>query len=124
VAAFEHPASRAHASELVTDRPGRSQTPTRGTYGSGLERASLHAEELLRFAREIAAYLEPLARTGTFDRLVVVAPPKLLGVLRGELGPLTRTRIAMQLARDYVRLSPTELDEHVRHASGDAASAR
>jgi protein required for attachment to host cells len=116
VKAFEHPASRAHVSVLVTDRPGRSQTPLKGAYGSGLERTSPHRTELRRFAHELATYLNDHARVRAFDRLVLVAPPKLLGMLREELSPGTRARVTRELAHDYTKLDARALDEHLRHA--------
>jgi protein required for attachment to host cells len=116
VKAFEHPASRAHVSELVTDRPGRSQTRLRGTYGSGLERTLPHRTELRRFAHELATYLNDGARVRAFDRLVLVAPPKLLGMLREELSPTAQACVTRELAHDYTKLDARELDEHLRHA--------
>jgi protein required for attachment to host cells len=116
VKAFEHPASRTHVRELVTDKPGRSQTPRRGAYGSGLERTFPHRTELRRFAHELAAYLNDRAHARDFDRLVLVASPKLLGMLRGELSSTTRACVTLELAHDYTKLDARELDEHLRAA--------
>ncbi len=65
------------------------------------------------FARLLVAELETQRQTGDFTRLVLVAPPKFLGQLRGELkAPLEACVIRSQSA-EYTQMSDAELVKHV-----------
>ncbi len=65
------------------------------------------------FARLVAGELETQRQAGDFARLVLVAPPKFLGQLRGELkGPLEACVVRSQSA-EYTHMSDAELVKHV-----------
>jgi protein required for attachment to host cells len=120
VRAFEHAASRAHDHDLVTDRAGRSLHVGREGYGSGLEQSSPHREEGARFAKELAAALDDGLRGQRCDELVIVAPPRLLGLVLGDLSVLARAAVTLQVPHDYASLSPEEIDQRVRHVTARA----
>lgn len=65
------------------------------------------------FARLVVGELESQRQAGDFARLVLVAPPKFLGQLRGELkGPLEACVVRSQSA-EYTQMSDAELAKHV-----------
>ncbi len=65
------------------------------------------------FARQLVGALETGRQSGTFARLVLVAPPKFLGQLRAELqGPLAAC-VVKSLDKDYTQMSESELSKHV-----------
>ena len=65
------------------------------------------------FARLLVDELETRRQAGNFERLVIVAPPKFLGQLRGELkGPLEACVVRSQSA-EYTQMSDAELVTHV-----------
>ncbi len=65
------------------------------------------------FARKLAAELETGRQAGSFDRVVLVAPPKFLGQLRGELtAPLTAL-VASSVEHDYTHMTDGELPKHI-----------
>ena len=65
------------------------------------------------FARLLVGELEKQRQAGDFTRLVLVAPPKFLGQLRGELkGPLEACVVRSQSA-EYTGMSYAELVKHV-----------
>ena len=65
------------------------------------------------FARLVVSELETQRQAGDFTRLVLVAPPKFLGQLRGELkGPLEACVVRSQSA-EYTHMSDAELVKHV-----------
>lgn len=65
------------------------------------------------FARLVAGALETKRQGGGFERLVLVAPPKFLGQLRGELkGPL-ETCVIRSKDADYTNMSDAELVKHI-----------
>jgi protein required for attachment to host cells len=73
----DNPATR----EQGTDRPGRSVSSV-GTARSAVEEVDWHHIAKERFAGEIAEALYRHAHDNRFDKLVVIAPAKVLGNLR------------------------------------------
>ena len=65
------------------------------------------------FARLLVGELETRRQAGGFDRLVLVAPPKFLGQIRGELQPSLATCVVRSQDADYTGMSDAELSERV-----------
>ena len=91
----DNPATR----EQGTDRPGRSIGSV-GAARSAVEQADWHhiAEE--RFAGAIAEALYRLAHGNRFDKLVVVAPAKVLGNLRQAFHAEVTERIVGEIPKE------------------------
>jgi len=91
----DNPATR----EQGTDRPGRSIGSV-GTARSAMEQADWHyiAEE--RFAGVIAEVLYRLAHGNRFDKLIVVAPAKVLGNLRQAFHAEVTERIVGEISKE------------------------
>jgi protein required for attachment to host cells len=88
--------------EQGTDRP------TRGTIGAprgNIEQTDWHQLNEERFAREIADKLYQLAHANRFQRLVIVAPPKVLGTLRQSLHKEVLDRIAAEVPKELATSS-------------------
>lgn len=99
---------RRHAGELTEGRVGRAHGG--GAGGRACEPATdprTHA--IGHFAKQLAKDLGRDLRKGAFTQLVLIAPPRFLGLLRGELdAPLERALIA-SLPKDLPRASEREL---------------
>lgn len=102
--------------EVMADRPGR-------TFDS--EGAGRHAKEPStdpdrvareRFAREIATRLDAERRQGRFERLVIVAPPGMLGELRAALPEATAAVVKAEVGKDFTTLEPAALLERLSEA--------
>ncbi|MEJ7599376.1 MAG: host attachment family protein [Kofleriaceae bacterium] len=65
------------------------------------------------FARLVAGELETRRQGGGFERLVIAAPPKFLGQLRGELGAPLATCVIRSHDADYTNMGPDELLKHI-----------
>jgi protein required for attachment to host cells len=65
------------------------------------------------FAQEIAQRLDAAAAADAFDRLVVAAPPHLLGDLRQRFSAQVKKRIVAEIAQDLVKLPTAELRRHL-----------
>jgi protein required for attachment to host cells len=91
----DNPATR----EQGTDRPGRFSQRA-GQARSAMEQADWHyiAEE--RFAGAIADALYRLAHGNRFDKLVVVAPAKVLGNLRQAFHAEVAQRIVGEIPKE------------------------
>lgn len=80
--------------EQVSDRPGR-----RADHGfaqrSAMEEADWHQLAKDRFAAQLSDILKRMVHRGSISRLVLIAPPRVLGELRDQLhDSVTKTVIA------------------------------
>jgi protein required for attachment to host cells len=67
-----------------------------------LERAHDATETIAaRFANRLSADLDRGRMEGRYDRLILVAPPDLLGRLRSSLSPPTESMVAGALPKDF-----------------------
>ena len=107
--------------DMESDRPGRffdhapSPTGRRGAtahHAAGGER-STHKHEAAEFARRIATLLEEGRRAGEFERLVVMAPPRFLGLLREALPQSLSSIIAAEIAKSFVHEPPAQWRSHL-----------
>jgi protein required for attachment to host cells len=99
--------------ELAADRPGRAFDRA-GDGRHGMEPPTdPHRVEQERFVREIAAVLGEAAQRQRFDRLVLVAPPRFMGLLRDALPPGVASKVGAELTKGLTRLSIHELPDHL-----------
>lgn len=107
-----HPESRMRASEILSDRPGRVKQSTgqRAAMEPPTPRKKVEVE---RFAREVAKVLDEGVVSGALERLVLVAPPGFLGVLRAKLPPRVEERITDVIEKDYLHLDARTLKERL-----------
>ncbi len=106
LADFEHPESRMHAPDLVTDDLGRRRdggnergaaVPQRSKMDPKLP---LKDQQKLAFVHEILDYLEAAHHAGHFDELVVFAPPSLLGMLREAISKRLAQKVIKSVGKD------------------------
>jgi protein required for attachment to host cells len=93
--------------EQGTDRPGRAMQSV-GSARSAVEQTDWHWLEEQKFAGTIAEALYRAALDNSFTELVIVAPPKILGILRQTLHKLVTERIAGELPKT---LTTTPVDQ-------------
>jgi protein required for attachment to host cells len=91
----DNPATR----EQGTDRPGRSLSSV-GTARSAVEEVDWHHIAKERFAGEIAEALYRHAHDNRFDKLVVVAPAKILGNLRKAFHAEVADRVVGEISKE------------------------
>lgn len=86
--------------EQGTDKPphGGSAAP-RGPRNN-IEPTDWHGQAEVRFAREIADKLYDLAHRRTFQCLLIVAPPKVLGRLRKSMHKEVTARIEAEIPKE------------------------
>ena len=94
--------------EQGTDRPGRYVGPDRVSR-SAVEQTDWHQQAEERFALAVADILYGMANGHTFDHLIVVAPPKVLGKLRKVFHSEVATRVAGEVPKELTSRSVTEL---------------
>ena len=103
---LDHPEARMHERDLISDAPGRRHA-TAGPSRHGMaDPTSWREEHAGKFAREVAQHLETARRDGDFDRLLLAAPPKFLGLLRDELSVNTSGLLAHEFAKNWLHDDP------------------
>ncbi|MFN4355676.1 host attachment protein [Parvibaculum sp.] len=103
----ENPPTR----EQVSDKQGRNFEST-GTRRSAYEPPTdPHRQGKRDFAKKIADILLEKARARAFDKLILVAPPTMLGDLRAELSGEALDRLIGEVNKDYTRFTPREIKE-------------
>jgi protein required for attachment to host cells len=112
--------ARLHDRDFSSDRPGRvfDRAPPAGRRGAGAHHSTgsergPHRHEALVFARRIAAQLERERRLNRFSRMVIVAAPAFLGLLRGAMHPQLRGMIVGQVRKDLAHRPAHILKAHV-----------
>jgi protein required for attachment to host cells len=113
---IEHPEGRARDRDLASDRPGRSFRKDSGDP----RRAAMSRSEGPRdravsdFARALADRLQRARVANQYDRLVLVAPPRFLGLLRSTLDGPTTHLVVGSIDKDLAMKNEKELIEHLR----------
>jgi len=98
--------------EQGVDRPGRlSDGPS--PHRSAVEETDWHRIEKERFAKEIAERLYKSAHRGDFDRLVIVAPPLVIGEMRKELHKEVEARLIGEVTKTLTNHSVDEIEKIV-----------
>ena len=109
-----HPLRDVPAREEFSDRPSRKPAGA-GPHNAGPvtddHRDRHAAEDERRFARELASAIPRFISQHGFDRVVLAATPRLLGVLRGELDRAALSKGNIQLQELPLDLSSQSLPQ-------------
>lgn len=110
-----HPEGRLHNGDLVSDAPGRD---TGGAPGLGPrvmdDQVSPKTQESLVFANALVEKLEKGRNANAFDALILVAPPRFLGILRDNLTHELNQMVVETVAKDLVRETPEKIRNHLQ----------
>jgi protein required for attachment to host cells len=111
--AFDHAASRLNDSDLVSAPPGR-------TYDSnGMGRHAMEPDtdpkvnETHIFARILAQHLDKTLDKNHVKKLVVIAPPEFLGILRDSFSAHVSKMIAAEINKNLVKESAESILGHL-----------
>jgi protein required for attachment to host cells len=114
--------SRAQSKDIASDRPGRAfdsagrgQSGDAATHGRHAMEPSTdpHRYAEYEFARDLSDYLEKAANEHRFDRLVLVAAPKVLGDLRDLLPKTVHGKIVTEIDKDLTKIPTRDLGRHL-----------
>jgi protein required for attachment to host cells len=117
--AVENPAGRLKDTDLETDRAGRrfggAQGVSHGTgpaqghhHGVDGERSTL-LHDLTLFAKEVGRRIDADRVGHKYDKLVIVAAPKMLGLLRQAIPPQVQSMVAGEVPKDLVNHGPAAI---------------
>jgi protein required for attachment to host cells len=109
---FEMSADLPRSHDLGTDRPARTHESVGKTRHAIEPRNDPHRQLKHEFAARVAERLDAAAAARSFDRLLIAAPPAMLGDLRQALHKQTQDRIAAEVPKDLVRTADRDLRPH------------
>ncbi|MGB5703895.1 MAG: host attachment protein [Polyangiales bacterium] len=112
---IEHPEGRARDRDMASDRPGRafrknSSDPSRASMSQS---EGPHDRAVSDFARALADKLKDGRVQNRYWRLVLVAPPRFLGLLRSALDGPTAKLVTGSLDKDLAASKTSELVERL-----------
>jgi protein required for attachment to host cells len=108
---LENPPTR----EQGTDRAGRRPDTGVGQR-SAMETTDWHQFEESRFIAEFAERLSRAADRGRFERLVLVAPPRVLGELRPALSAAAAAATVAEIGSDLTGHPVDDIETHIATA--------
>jgi protein required for attachment to host cells len=104
-----HPEGRLKEHEILSDRPGRTFSNVGTTRHGYAPRVDPLDQIGLNFAKVLASKLELARSQNRFERIVLVAAPKLLGMIRTSLDPKTQGLLLKSMDKDYSYQSDLEI---------------
>lgn len=107
----ENPPTR----EQGTQRPGRYHDGPQ-VQRSAVQETDWHRLAKERFADELAEMLYGMAHDDFFEKLVIVAPPRILGELRDKMHPEVSQRVVAEIDKTLTNHPIEEIEKIVKGA--------
>lgn len=121
LASLAHEAGRLQPRERDSSKPGRVIHPA--GYASAVEpHEDRDHVESRRFAAEIVHHLDHCRQEGRFDQLMVIAPPKFLGVLRDAWPPPLQKLVHREIDQDLMTVPVAELQRRLEELMPESAA--
>ncbi len=102
----------APTSALGTDRPGRVHQSV-GSARSGVEQTDWHDRDEQEFLKALAARLDKAVLAKEVSHLVIVAPPRALGVLRKAFSQHVTNAIVTEIDKDLTGAPVSDIEQHL-----------
>ena len=107
---YEQDDAKTH--DLGTDKPGRSFNSI-GHGRSAMEQTDWHNQAEQQFLVDLAKKLDAAVTAGETKSLIVIAPPRALGMLRQAFSAAVRSAIRAEIDKDYVKMPVYEIEKHL-----------
>ena len=98
---YEHKAPKTH--EQGSDAPGRAINSV-GEARSAMEQTDWHDQAERAFLGDLAGRLDAAVSSGETKAVILVAPPRALGVLRRTYSPRLRQALRAEVDKDLVKM--------------------
>lgn len=99
--------------EIMSDKLGRTYESVGETRHAIAPHHDPHRELKRAFSEELAVMLDKELAKKSYDRVVLVAPPAMLGDLRTALSEHVKAKIYAELDKDLTKTPMHELPEHL-----------
>jgi|SRR4051794_15580509 protein required for attachment to host cells len=94
------------------DAPGRAFSSADGRR-SAMEQTDWHDQDEARFLTDLSKRLNTAVMAGEAKSVVLVAPPRALGVLRQAATPSLRNAVRAEIDKDLVKMPVHEIEKHL-----------
>ncbi len=98
--------------ELGTEKPGRAYSPG-GSNRSAVEQTDWHDLSEKAFLVDLAQRLDAAVAGGKVKSLILVAPPRALGMIRPAYSPALKGAVRAELDKDFVKLPVYEIEKRL-----------
>jgi protein required for attachment to host cells len=109
IACYTNPNGRSPGQHPEHGRQGRTQESASSARHAIEPHTSLREKHALQFADLLRDAIRQGRLDDQYDQLVLMAPPRFLGVLRDRLDDQTLKCVTAEVGSDLLALSPTEL---------------
>ena len=99
-------------SEQGSDAPGRASNSV-GAMRSAMDQTDWHEQAERSFLEDLAGRLDAAVTSGEAKAIVMVAPPRALGMLRQAYSPHLRQALRAEIDKDFVRMPVHEIEKHL-----------
>lgn len=108
-----HPENKLKNIDLTSDKPGHYKTrdPSRGSYSP---RHQAKENEIDKFSREIALELNKERKDKDYEKIILIAPPHMMGLLLKHFNKHVRELISNQITKDLFHYTESELLSFLR----------
>ncbi|HXD43852.1 MAG TPA: host attachment protein [Pseudolabrys sp.] len=104
----KHPSTH----EQGADRPGRTNGAA-GTIRSAVGQTDWHDQSEQQFLSRLAHHLDAAIGAGKTKSLIVIAPPRALGMLRPVYSHALKGALRAEVDKDFVKLPVHEIERHL-----------
>ena len=101
--------------DLGTDAPGRSHSSL-GHGRSAVAQTDYHDQAEHDFLAQLAKHLDAAVAAGKVKSLILVAPPRALGMIRPAYSHALRAAVRAEVDKDFVKLPVHEIEKHLTGA--------
>ncbi len=97
---------------LGTDAPGRTNASV-GRIKSAVEQTDWHDQSERTFLVQLAQHLDTAVASGKAKSLILVAPPRALGMIRPAYSQALKNAVRAEVDKDFVKMPVHEIERHL-----------
>ena len=102
--------------ELGAEPPGRAFSPAgHGSRGT-IEQTDWHDQAERAFLVQLAKHLDVALVAGKVKSLIIVAPPRALGMIRPAYSHALKSAVRTEVDKDFVKLPVYQIEKHLTGA--------
>lgn len=105
---IQHPENKGRNEDLVSDKPGHYNT-SNASGGSYAQHTDPKEVKIDQFVLEICKTLDDARNKEQFEKLIIIAPPKMAGHLSLHINKNVEKMITQQIQKDLVFFKQHEL---------------
>ena len=101
--------------EQGADKPGRVNASV-GVNRSSVGQTDWHDQSEHQFLTKLAQHLDAAVASGKAKSMIVIAPPRALGMLRPAYSHALKGALRAEIDKDFVRMPVHEIEKHLTGA--------